>query len=327
LLTYAAFIAPEPIPLFLFNEALQFFRASLSCAFERDIEEAVAALRAFALVERGSAIDERDSTVVTDVIRAHRLVRHVAAGRCDSATRECSLRVVLDAVASIYPKDVWNNESTWPRARRLDGIALALVDDVAVFPDAGGIPAAELLTALAYFRYGALADYEKAKALFEQALSIREKSHGLDHSDTATSINDLGRLLQTHGDLDRAQSLFERALTIREKISGSEHPDTATTLNDLGRLLRRREDLVRARPLIERALAIRQKAFGEDSPEAASCLINLGQLLKSKGNLSGARPLLERGVEITLARLGPGDNHTLGAMGTLAASSGEGIRS
>ena len=156
-----------------------------------------------------------------------------------------------------------------------------------------------LLTALAYFRYGALADYEKAKALFERALSIREKLQGTNHPDTATSINDLARVLQTHGNLDRAQSLFERALTIREKILGSEHPDTATTLNDLGRLLRRREDLVRARPLIERALGIRQKAFGDDSPEVASSLINLGQLLKSKGNLSRARPLLERGVEIT----------------------------
>ena len=39
------------------------------------LDEAVAALRAFALADREAIADERDPAVTTDTIRLHRLVR------------------------------------------------------------------------------------------------------------------------------------------------------------------------------------------------------------------------------------------------------------
>jgi Tfp pilus assembly protein PilF len=58
---------------------------------------------------------------------------------------------------------------------------------------------------------------------------------GPDQPDTATSLDNLGSLLQAQGDFAGARSLLERALSIREKVLGPEHPETATTLNNLAR--------------------------------------------------------------------------------------------
>jgi tetratricopeptide (TPR) repeat protein len=86
-------------------------------------------------------------------------------------------------------------------------------------------------------------------------LAIREKTLGSEHPDTATSLNDLGRLLSDQGDFAGARPLLERALAIREKALGSEHLDTATSLNDLAFLLQAQGESSGARPLYERAPA------------------------------------------------------------------------
>ncbi len=50
---YAALLAPEPIPLFLFSEAREIFGEPFASEIAGDgLDEAVAALRAFALIDR-----------------------------------------------------------------------------------------------------------------------------------------------------------------------------------------------------------------------------------------------------------------------------------
>ena len=79
LIVHAALLAPEPLPLFLFAEAREKFGMPLASALEGDgLDEAVAALRAFALVDRETIPDERDPTVMTETVRLHRLVRQIA---------------------------------------------------------------------------------------------------------------------------------------------------------------------------------------------------------------------------------------------------------
>jgi hypothetical protein len=60
LIVYAALLAPEPIPLFLFGEAREKFGEPFASDLAGDgLNEAVAALRAFALVDREDIADER----------------------------------------------------------------------------------------------------------------------------------------------------------------------------------------------------------------------------------------------------------------------------
>ena len=60
LITYAALLAPEPIPLFLFSEARGTFGEPFASQLTGDgLDEAIAALRTFALIERETIVDER----------------------------------------------------------------------------------------------------------------------------------------------------------------------------------------------------------------------------------------------------------------------------
>ena len=61
LIVHAALLAPEPIPLFLFAEGREKLGEPLASALTGDgLDEAVAALRTFALVDRETIVDERD---------------------------------------------------------------------------------------------------------------------------------------------------------------------------------------------------------------------------------------------------------------------------
>jgi tetratricopeptide (TPR) repeat protein len=241
-------------------------------------------LRAFALVDREAIPDEREPQTATDTIRLHRLVREVAARRCGGDAREEALRALVEVLAAVYPRRVYDDPETWPRARRLDALALALVDGHAAPSEAAAGPVSALLNSLASYRHGALATYTAAKSLFGRALAIREKACGPEHPDTTTSLNNLAVLLQHQGDLAGARPLYERALAIREKALGPEHPKTALSLNNLAWLLRAQGDWTGARPLYERALAIREKALGPEHPNANRVRDNVARLLLATGD-------------------------------------------
>ena len=103
LIFYAAQLAPEPIPLFLFSEAREKFNEPLASQIAGDgLDEAVAALRAFALVDRETIADERDPSVTTDTIRLHRLVRR-RGGSAQAEEAEAGRRVLIEALAAVYP--------------------------------------------------------------------------------------------------------------------------------------------------------------------------------------------------------------------------------
>ena len=100
LVAYAALLAPEPIPLFLFREArLQFGEPLASQLVDDGLDEAVAALRAFALIDRETIADERDPEITTETMRLHRLVRTVAARRLRGEGAEEARGVLIEAMA------------------------------------------------------------------------------------------------------------------------------------------------------------------------------------------------------------------------------------
>lgn len=237
LIVHAALLAPEPIPLFLFSEAREKFGEPLASMLADDgLDEAVAALRIFRLVDRETISDERDPTMTTDCLRLHPLVREVARSRCEGAVANDILSDLLASLMAVYPNDVFDDPKCWIRARQLDVLAVTLTDD------ACGIRGAELqlaylLDRLATYRAGALAAYPQAQELFERALAIRERVFGLEHSDSLATLNNLGMLLRLSGKLADARSHLERALEIRKRVFGLQHLDTATVLNNLALVL------------------------------------------------------------------------------------------
>ena len=326
LIVHAALLAPEPIPLFLFSEAREQFGEPLATALADDgLDEVAAALRAFALVDRETITDERDPAITTDCIRLHRLVRQVAAERYEGNAHESARRALVWAMAAVYPQEVFNNPNVWPRARRLDRLALALVGGGAALPNGVEVQVSSLMSRLACYRHSALGALAQARTLYENALAICEKVFGPEHPDTASSLNNLARLLSAQGDLAGAGSLNERALAICENVLGPEHPDTAESLHNLALNLGTCPhmmappaplDSARARLLMERALAIREKVLGPEHPDTAASLSGIAVL---EGDRGRARPLIERALAICEKVLGPEHPDTTGILSTLAS--------
>jgi tetratricopeptide (TPR) repeat protein len=320
LIIHAALLAPEPIPLFLFSEGREKFGEPLATALEGDgLDEAVAALRTFGLIERETISDEREPAITTDCIRLHRLVRQVAAMRCEGEAREQTRSVLVAALATLPPDDKpYYDPTTWPRTRRIEQHALVFVSGDTAPPNAAGERAADLLNLLASYRIGSLGDFPQARSLHERALAIREKVLGPEHRDTGESVNNLARSIRALGDLPKARSLYERALTISEKANGPDHSDTGTCLNNLAFVLQAEGDLTRARLLYERALAISEKAHGPAHPSTAMVLDNLAMLLHAQGDVLRAKSLCERALAINEMALGPNHPETATCLTILA---------
>jgi hypothetical protein len=163
------------------------------------LDEAVAALRTFALGERETIADERDPSIETVTIRLHPLVRQIAAARCVGEGYEDARRELIEALAVVYPELelVYSDPNTWPRTRRLDAITLALVSDEADEPTAALIHR--------------LAAYTQVRPLFERALAIREKTLGPEHPYTAIDLNNLARVLEGLSEHEGGQAFLSQA--------------------------------------------------------------------------------------------------------------------
>jgi len=244
LLLHAALLAAEPVPLFLFADAAEKFAEPLACVLGADgLDEAIAALTDFALIERDTIAYDRDGAVTTEAIRLHRLVREVAVGRCEVAAQEAARFALLGALAKLYPNDGYNNPGSWPRCAALTPHLLEICESD--FADETAVKIRGALFALAGVYFHGRADYSSVRLLFERALAIGEKLQGPEHPDTATSLNNLAVQLQAQGDLAGARPLYERALAIREKAQGPDHPETARSLVNLAALLQARATLRR----------------------------------------------------------------------------------
>lgn len=73
-------------------------------------------------------------------------------------------------------------------------------------------------------------EYAEAERLYQRAIVIYERRLGVDHPDTANSLDCLAALYQKQRNYAEAEALYWRALVIREKRLGIEHPDTVVGL-------------------------------------------------------------------------------------------------
>jgi tetratricopeptide (TPR) repeat protein len=103
--------------------------------------------------------------------------------------------------------------------------------------------------AIGHFRQGR---YAAATKHLRQALEIRELLYSADkypsgHPDLATSLNNLGQLLQCQGDYAGALAFSRRALAMYERLYpkakySDGHPDLASSLSNVGLGLEHRGD-------------------------------------------------------------------------------------
>ncbi|MBM7845930.1 tetratricopeptide repeat protein [Herpetosiphon giganteus] len=177
--------------------------------------------------------------------------------------------------------------------------------------------AARLTNSLGFFEQlrGA---YGEAQPLYERALAIHESVLGVEHLETATSVNNLASVLDNQGRYGEAQRLYERALAIYEAVLGDEHPNTATSVNNLAGVLERQGQYAEAQALCEQALAINEAVLGDDHPDTASSMNNLAGVLEQQGQYAEARGLYERALAVREAVLGDDHPDTAASINNLA---------
>ena len=297
LIAYLAYCAPERIPMILLEGAVD---------DEAERVNALAALAEVSLVKHDQFEDG------TPAVTVHRLVQAVARARAGDGMMHSAMDRITARLTAHYPND-GDNPQSWPLCAQLSPhLRAARAEGMSTEPNWS------ILLSRAGSYFWGRGFFVEAASLVQDALSIREKTLGPEHPDTAKSLDDLGLLLQLQDDLVQARPLSERALAIREKVLGPEHPDTAQSLNNLAHVVRVQGDLAGARRLHERALAIREKVLGPEHRHTAESLHNLAALLQVQGDFVCARPLYERALAIREKVLGPEHPDTATAMSNLA---------
>jgi tetratricopeptide (TPR) repeat protein len=145
--------------------------------------------------------------------------------------------------------------------------------------------------------------FDQAEALLRRALAIQRKALGPSH-DTATTLVNLGSLLQTLKRDEEAERMEREAIGMLEQRS-PQSAELAAAYTNLADLLSPRKDFAPAAALLRRAIAIDESIYGTGDPEVASDLTNLGELLKGHGENAAARAALGRALAIYEKRFGP----------------------
>jgi len=299
LLRLAAHLAPEPIPLALFENSEA--RLSEACKLLEDVKkppkkintgDAVSELSRYSMTERGE-----------ETFSVHRIVQEAIRLRIPEKKRREWVEAALNLVNDYFPKDPPAFDvRSWNRWNPMRPHVAAIVDAT----DRIGIaePTARLMNNFGIYLYTRAA-YTEAEPLYRRALAIDEASYGPDHPAVARDLNNLAQLLQDTNRLDEAEPLMRRTLAIDEASYGPDHPAVARDLNNLAQLLHDTNRLAEAEPLMRRALEIDEESYGPDHPDVAIDLNNLATLLQDTNRLAEAEPLMRRALEIDEASYGP----------------------
>jgi tetratricopeptide (TPR) repeat protein len=304
LITYAALLAPAPIPLFLFSEANQHFGEPLSALASDGLDEAVAALRHFALVSRDPMPTERDSATVVDCIYLHRLVRKIALEKAKSQKPDF-LRRVIAALSRAFPDNGYSEPGSWPNCRLLFEHGMMLCEEAREL----GVESEELavlLDALANYQNG-IAAYRIVEPLYLEAVRIGKKLLSPNHSLVGVWLNNLGNLLLNMGRYYEAEPIYREAIAVGEATLGKESVGVATRKNNLAILLTDTKRYEEAEALFNESILITERTLGRQHPTMGTRLFNLGNLCRVTRQFEKAEAIYSEAIAIGEKHLGRKD--------------------
>jgi hypothetical protein len=350
LLGLCAWLAPEPIPEFLFTEKPGLLPPALAAVASDALTwgETVAELAAYGLCHR-SGEGQR--------LSFHRLT--LAAAQVRERGQEDCLRIqgLLRAACledSKLPKHWPRYAAILPHVTHLDRYLAAgwldrrwhawLLDRIASYLHKG--PALYTKSAQWFRRalelnladlgeehqytlismnnlaetFRAQGDLAGALDIHKSGLAICRHALGEEHPDTLTSLNNLALTLQALGELAGALEHHKSVLAIRRRVQGEEHPDTVTSMENLAGILYAQGDLDGARQLQKSALAVRHRVQGKEHPDTVTSINNFAVTLRAQGDLAGALELEKSALMIRCSLLGKEHPDTLMSMNNLAGT-------
>lgn len=261
LINVLAFLAPDDIPRFLFEDTVE---------FGEDIE----ALQHFSLI-----------TVTEENFSIHRLVQYVIQDSFGDEEKKKWAEKAVKLVNDNLPDPEFEN---WPDFDKLLAHAVAVAthsEELGIAPEEAGN-----LFNMAGLYLDDRGQYQEAKDHFERTLAILISAFGEERPNVAAVIDNLGAVLRKMGNFTESKDHHERAIKIKEKILQPDDPGIANSLGNLGNVLTELEEYKEAKDSFKRALVIYRKEYGEEHPYVAKTLSNLG-------NVSGYMGDLDQSVE------------------------------
>jgi len=162
-------------------------------------------------------------------------------------------------------------------------------------------------------------DYERALALFREALGIQRTLHGgRPHPDLAISLDNVGAALLALDSLEQALPYVEESVAMQARLHAEPNLNHAISLNNYGVLLLRAGRRAEAEEALQESLAIKRALFGPDHPSVGVTTGWLGQVALEQGDAALAETRYRRAYAIAAASYEPGHGTRIGAAHALA---------
>ncbi len=302
LLTLAAYLAPEPIPLTLFTTHSTYLPDPLATAAGDPLEFA----RLTRLLRQHGLARIEFAT-----LQLHRLLAAIL--RTQPHQQYGSPRnlpaLAVRLLHAAVPDDPWDNPPVWPAWRQFLPHALVAADSQRDLEGVDQDIASLLDRAAGYLQ--TRGEPGPAQPLFERALELRRSRLGDDHPYTLTSARNLAFARCALGHYEQARQLAEDTLARCRRVLGVDHPDVLETAGNLGLTLCALGHFEQGRQLAEDTLARCRRVLDDDHPHTLVSARNLAFALCVLGRYEQARQL----GEDTLCRmrrvLGDDHPHTL----------------
>jgi DNA-binding SARP family transcriptional activator len=311
LLTLAAYLAPEPIPLALFTTDPAHLPDPLAAA-SRDTLTFTPLIQL--LRQHGLA------RVEPPTLTLHRLLAAIlrAQPHQHETLPISAVRLLRAAVPADNPRA---DPRAWPAWRQLLPHVLVATDPHRTLTGAEQDVAWLLGRAAEYLQ--SRGEPGPAQPLFERARDLRRSLLGDDHLDTLESADSLAFNFWEAGHYEQACRLGADTFTRCRRVLGDDHPYTLRSAYFLALYLRELGQYERARQLGEDTLARMRQVLGDDHPETLRSAYYLALCLRELGQYEQSRQLSED--TFTRCRRVLGDDHpeTLRSAITLAAALGE----
>jgi tetratricopeptide (TPR) repeat protein len=294
LLTLAAHLAPEPIPLTLFTSHPDRLPDPLGTA----ARDPLAFTELTRLLRRGGL-----ARIEPDTLQLHRLLQAILRPQpSEHDMAAVAIRLLLATV----PANPWDSPPTWSSWRQLLPHVLAATtgrsltssgDDVAWLLDSAG-------------RYlQTRGEPKAAQPLYERALDIYTSVLGEDNPETLAVASGLALNLRALGQYEQAHHRGEDTFTRYRRVLGDDHPHTLTSASNFAMNLWDLEQYEASRQLMEDTLASCRRLLGGDHPDTLISASNLAWALAKLGQYEAARQLGED--TLTRRRRVLGENHPL----------------
>jgi non-specific serine/threonine protein kinase/serine/threonine-protein kinase len=255
---------------------------------------------------RRHRVGAASAAVVTVAILAGAVLTTVGFVRARRAERVAAQEAAASQQVTKFLTELFNaNDPGRARGLTLTGRELLARGAARIATELSGQPLlqARLMQTLGAVHHQ-LGLYDEARALFADALRIRERELGRNDLLVAETLRGMSDVARATGQLDLADTVLQRSLAIRTAKLAPGHPDVLSTMGALAALRYLQGRAQQAESLFVYVLAAYDSTPHPDTLRAVM-MRSLGTVYWSQHRYAEAEPLLRGALEIQERVLGP----------------------